>query len=420
LTEPPQAELEAGMEVYASTSLPCEARLKSADEDFLVEEEVALEGLSRSRVEGYLPVYRVKKRSVDTMHMEREVASLLKSRVSVGGLKDKRAVSVQYLTPVSVRSLDPPSVSGSGFEAERVGYVPRPFGPSSVRGNRFTVVLRECCREVGAAIEETAALAEARRIPNYYGLQRFGSRGAGSHLVGRALVSLRFEDACKTLLCSPRRGDSDATKEARKALAAGRYGEGSRLLPPGQEVERLVAKRLAKDPTGYVRALREVPIRLRRLYVQAYQSFLFNRTLSEAMKESVDISKYSPGDNWCEEVEAGLSPVRGVRDPPRGRPVPMVQVAGYAFRDYRSRFDRCLRKVMEDEGVRPAQFYVKEMQEVSAEGGFRRPHMAVAGLTWEARAGEANLRFLLGRGQYATVLLREVVKPRDPEGSGFA
>ncbi len=128
------------------------------------------------------------------------------------------------------------------------------------------------------------------------------------------------------------------------------------------------------------------------------------------------------GDNWADTSPDGLvtSPPRGVRDNPAPGAVPMVQVAGYAFRDYGSRFDRCLKGVLEAEGVEPGSFYVKEMQEVSAEGGFRRPHLAVRDASWSVEGSEATLRFTLGKGQYATVLLREVLKPRDPVASGLA
>jgi len=98
----------------------------------------------------------------------------------------------------------------------------------------------------------------------------------------------------------------------------------------------------------------------------------------------------------------------------------MVQMVGYAFRDYGSRFDRRLAAVLESEGVDPGAFYVKEMQEVSAEGGFRRPHLAVRDASWSIDGNTTAIKFTLGKGQYATVLVREILKPRDPVASGLA
>jgi tRNA pseudouridine13 synthase len=98
----------------------------------------------------------------------------------------------------------------------------------------------------------------------------------------------------------------------------------------------------------------------------------------------------------------------------------MVQIAGYAFRDYGSRFDACLKEIMDEEGVAPPEFYVKEMQEVSSEGGFRRPHVAIREPRWDVEGNVVRLGFTLGKGQYATILLREVIKPDDPASAGLA
>ncbi|HZW84336.1 MAG TPA: tRNA pseudouridine(13) synthase TruD, partial [Nitrososphaerales archaeon] len=188
-----------------------------------------------------------------------------------------------------------------------------------------------------------------------------------------------------------------------------------------KDIEGLVARALLRRPGDWTAALRAVPIRLRRLYVNAYQAYLFNLTLSAAIAGGEDISLYVRGDNWGEEEAGGLrvSRPRGVRDPPAKSAVPLVQLMGYAFRDYGSRFDRELLRAARTEGVEAKQFFVEEMQEVSAEGGFRRPHQAFEGGTVEVSDGNATLGFSLGKGMYATVLLREVLKPSDPEAAGL-
>jgi tRNA pseudouridine13 synthase len=354
--------------------------------------------------------------------MARDLADELQSNVSYGGLKDKRAVAVQYVTPTSRRSRRPVRVAKEDYTAELVGYVTEPMSRARIAGNRFTVVLRDCCADVGARVEEAVRLSEQRRVPNYYGMQRFGTYGAGTHLIGRAIVKQEFEEAASLLLAAPFPGDPGADMAAREAMLSQRYEEGIKLLPAGRDVERWVAMELTQHPCEWVRALRRVPIQLRRLYVQAYQSYVFNRTLSRAISEGEDISRMEPGDNWAEVSIDGLltSAPRGVRDKPSVGAVPLVQLVGYAFRNYGSRFDRSILAVLESEGVKPDSFYVKEMQEVSAEGGFRRPHLAVRDVSWGVDGNTATIKFTLGKGQYATVLLREILKPRDPVASGLA
>lgn len=404
-------EAAVGMEAYATPGERCGGRAKSSPEDFRVEELISTAGMLKDRTPGYYPVYRVQKRGIDTMHMAKEMSAELKSRVSYGGLKDSKAAASQYLTPTSLRSSNPERIVRGRFSAELVGWLPKPLTRGSVAGNRFEIVLRDCCAEVGQRIEEAFGAARAGRVPNYFGLQRFGSRGAGTHLVGKAMVRGDFEGAVNLILGRvPGGGDLV------------RKGGGEVALTPGQDVERLVGMAVAKYPGEWTRALRAVPIRLRRLYVQAYQSYIFNRSLSSALLAGEDISAYMKGDNWAEVSGDGLavSYVKSASSTPEGRATPMVQVAGYAFRDYGSRFDRHVKEVMEAEQVSPPQFFIEEMQEASAEGGFRQAHMAVADEAWKVEGSDAELRFTLARGQYATVLLREVLKPEDPQVSGLA
>jgi len=421
LTTAADAERAVGIEYYASQGAPCTAKAKSADEDFAVEERLSGGPPAPDDGPGRFPLYKVEKRHVDTFHMAMDLAGVLRSSVSFGGLKDKRAVAVQYVTPTSRKALRPARVARENYTADLVGYVDEPMTRARVAGNRFTVVLRECCADVEARVEEAMRLGGERRVPNYYGLQRFGTSGAGTHLIGKALLERDFEKAVRMMLEAPFPSSPLSVEPSGEVTSTKRNEVGMGHLAAGKDIERAVAAELTRHPGEWVKALRRVPIRLRRLYVQAYQSYLFNRSLSVALSDGEDISKMKPGDNWAEASPDGLvtSAPRGVRDTPTDRAVPMVQVVGYAFRDYGSRFDRCVREVLGSVGVSPGSFYVKEMQEISAEGGFRRPHLALLEPSWRVEGHTATMKFTLGKGQYATVLIREVIKPADPVASGL-
>ena len=418
---PSEADRSVGMEVYASGTEPCRARLRSSPEDFQVQEVMSGIEVAADWRPGLYPLYRVEKSLIDTMHMEKEISDALGSRVRVGGLKDKRAKAVQYVTPTSSRARRPERVETARFSAVIVGYVPRPLSSGSVHANRFVLVLRECGPGIGDVAEKCLGLAQERRVPNFFGLQRFGTAGAGTHRIGRAIVRREFREAVRLILCEPRHNDSEAAKAARDAIAGGDYKAGLKMLPRNQDVERGVAASLVRHEDDWVRALRSVHVRLRRFYVHAYQSFIFNRTLSLAVEEGEDISSFKEGDNWCETTPDGLGTkrVRGVRDEAPAGAIPLVQIPGFAWRDYGSRFDSYASRVMRDDGLEGRQFYVEEVQEVSAEGGFRRPHLPVSEAKVSVDGDSATLGFTLGRGSYATVLLREIVKPEDPDEAGF-
>jgi len=188
-------------------------------------------------------------------------------------------------------------------------------------------------------------------------------------------------------------------------------------------MERRVAAHLSEKPGDHVGALRRIPIPIRRLLVNSYQAYLFNVALSHAVAEGVDYSSARSGDNWALLKEGGLTVgrVHGVKEevPKDGEAIPLVQIVGYAYRDYGSRFDSILAKVMKEELVSPASFYIKEAEEMSSEGGFRPAPLLSSDRSFTREERGFVLEFSLGKGEYATVVLREVLKPEQPQLAGF-
>jgi tRNA pseudouridine13 synthase len=85
------------------------------------------------------------------------------------------------------------------------------------------------------------------------------------------------------------------------------------------------------------------------------------------------------------------------------------------------------RQVLEEENVKTEEFRVNAIPEASRRGGLRaivtpvrnfKLH-AVSACATNQRTHRAELSFMLLRGSYATVLLREVMKPIDPIKAGF-
>lgn len=421
IVKPRSVEFQVGMSRYVTASPPCQGKIRVAREDFHVSEMMEAEGLISQPNEGYLPLYRVEKFGMDTFHVARILSAELRSRLSYAGLKDRRAHAVQYMTPTSIHCQRPPVVKRPGFVAELVGYVPHPISRRMMTGNSFKIVIREACQRIEESVGEVYSACSARMLPNYFGLQRFGARDPNTHEIGKQLILGRFDEAIKRLVFHPRNGESELAREAREKAAGGEYQAAEGLFTREQDLERIIVKRLARRPEDFLGAFRSLPIAIRRFFVHAYESYLFNRTLSEALLNEVDISKAVAGDNWSRLASDGLTlhEVHGAKERPAGDAIPLAQLVGYAYRDYGSRLDRCTSRVLEEEGVNSRQFYVREAQEVSAEGGFRRVPLVARDLGFALGSEGALLSFALARGEYATTLLREVLKPDDPVSSGF-
>jgi len=395
--------------------------MRTTLEDFRVSEIVNLNGVSETGGPSYLPLYFVEKRGIDTFHMARRLSTYLKSRVSFGGVKDKRAVARQYVTPTSTRCARPRVVEESCFRAEIVGYLLGPLNRGMIKGNSFIITLREACDSVQKAVDEAYRACRERRLPNFFGLQRFGVRDPLTHRVGRALILSRFEEAFTQLVCSPRTGEDPQVREAREMAATGEYARALKALSRAQDLERMALMALVRRRDDFLGAFRALPVPIRRFFVHAYQSYLFNITLSRAVSQSLDISAAISGDNWGRLQPDGLSlsEVNGSKEEPEGDALPLIQLVGYAYRDYGSRFDALISEVLREEGITPSAFYVRKAQEMSAEGGFRRAPLTADALTSTYSGDTVTLSFSLSKGEYATTLLREVMKPMDPISTGF-
>jgi tRNA pseudouridine13 synthase len=87
---------------------------------------------------------------------------------------------------------------------------------------------------------------------------------------------------------------------------------------------------------------------------------------------------------------------------------------GYSYYK-KTRFDFQISKILEQEEVSPKDFFIKEMQEASSEGGFRQAAIHCSDYSSHGNVVE----FSLSRGSFATILLREIMKPEDPILAGF-
>ncbi len=81
----------------------------------------------------------------------------------------------------------------------------------------------------------------------------------------------------------------------------------------------------------------------------------------------------------------------------------------------KTRFDYQISKILKTEQVQAKDFFLKEMQELSNEGGFRNSSINCQDFLISGKV----VNFTLSRGSYATILLREIMKPKDPFIAGF-
>lgn len=320
--EPPILEKNIGLRFYGTGTVGTGGHVRTTYDDFVVEEalingEVAsTDPVTLLTVDGtgdFLLCVLVKS-GCDTFLALKKISRILHlspKRISAGGLKDANALTAQHIT---IRHVEPSSVAqinASGIRVLPIRFVEAPISAKSILGNRFKIKIRNIElneKQLSYLIETfTSEINTLGGVPNFYGHQRFGTLRPITHKVGKYIVKRDFERAVVTYLTEPSFHESIDSRNAKNNFLEERNAKKSlSLYPRNLTYERLMLEHLTKNENDYIGALRKLPLRLRRLLVNAYQSFLFNEFLSERYLEQLPLNSVLEGDYVVGLDPAGL------------------------------------------------------------------------------------------------------------------
>jgi tRNA pseudouridine13 synthase len=277
-------------------------------------------------------------------------------------------------------------------------------------------------------------------IPNFFGHQRFGTARPITHIVGKAILNGDFEEAAMRFLAEPSEHEHVSSRQARAELQEKRdFGAALQNYPKQLRFERLMLRHLVERKGDFVGAFRRLPIKLQQLFVQAYQSYLFNRFLSERIRNGFPLNSAEVG-NFVVNVERSglpmtktgrivnadcLAEVNGLIK--AGKLRVALPLVGTRQRLSEGAMGEIEKRILESEGMEPKNFNVNAIPEISGKGQLRSIVSPVRDFRVESvspsanglRQHQAELGFTLLRGSYATMLLREIMKPPDPICAGF-
>ena len=243
---------------------------------------------------------------------------------------------------------------------------------------------------------------------NFFGYQRFGSKRPVTHLIGKAIIQENYQQAIDFLLSHSSKYDTEENNHYRKLISERKSdSEAIQQLPKSMDIEISRLRGLSKSNDQKI-AIREIPLQMRRFYIQAYQSYIFNRTLSMAFEYEEDL--FNPQENdVCYDRLGKLGKFQN--ESGQRLTVPLV---GHSYFK-KTRFDYYIQKIFDQEEISPSEFLLKDFQEVSVEGGFRNSSIQCDSF----QASNDIIEFQLSRGSYATIIIREILKPDDPLSCGF-
>ena len=324
--------------------------IKQIPEDFMVSEVIDLfigEG-------GNYACYSLWKNNCTTERAVAMAAAALNKRlkhINYSGTKDKFAVTEQY---ISVLNGPKRNIEMNNVKLNYLGRIDERINLSTHVANDFDIVVRN--------IEK--APEKLSWVPNYFDEQRFGMEKT-NHYIGKLIVQKKFKEAV-------------------------------RMIPEDSCIEHL-----KKYPNDAIGALRTIPKRTLWMYLHAYQSFIWNKAVSEYLKQFDHKKiKYVLGELVVPKNPENIENID----------VPMV---GYET-TIPKKIEPIINKILSDEGVKMEDFKIPEMPEMVSKGSSRKILAPIEDLEIsELENDELNngkkrcsISFRLPRGSYGTMAIR--------------
>ncbi len=331
--------------------------------------------------------------------------------IGMAGLKDAQAITTQRLSLEHADEQRLREFNDCQIEILDVSCHTNKLRPGHLAGNRFSIRIRGVNRSQLPAAQAVVDILKSRGVPNYFGHQRFGARGDTADL-GRALIANDLQEFIELYLGRPMDDDPVDCKRARTAFDAGKMADARKAWPRHYANERKAlaaySKKLRPGP-----ALGAIDKRMRRLYVSAFQSQLFNHILASRL-DSID--KVMVGD-MAEKCDSGgvFTVEDAAIEQPRAERFeisPTGPIVGYRVNLATGIPGEIEHAVIDASSVAAEDF--RKIGSLKAKGGRRALRFAIDDC--ELSAGNdgsesfVELKFSAPSGCYATVVLREIMK----------
>ncbi len=390
--------------------------IKEAPEDFKVEEitstGVALEigrkytpeelGFSEAR-DGSFSMIVLQKRNWNTTQALKAVAnSVGRGPRSAGfaGTKDRVSESVQLAT---IFGAEPAALMGINIKDIAINGAwkcDRKISMGELVGNRFAI--RICGGDAGELGDLASSLGGS--FPNYFGKQRFGTRG-NNHVIGIDMLKGDFESAVMRFLAEPGGETNADARSAREKLGKSYdFADALSYFPKHLKYERSLINYLAVHDSDWLGAIRSLPRPLSLMFVHSVENAIFNAEVTERMMSGRASPEHE--DIVCAPDTARFFDLKNVssgHERPEG--IVMLNILGYMT----ERITEFEKKSMDELGIEPADFKVRGMRELGCKGSVRVMMSPYREFSVSQEDGAAVVRFSLPAGSYATVMLSQIV-----------
>lgn len=257
-------------------------RLKTTPDDFRVRE--LLEWVDVE--DGGFVVHRLHKEKLSTaeaLSMLARECRLDRGAIAYAGLKDRQAVTDQFIT-IERQAVE---LALPNLRVEPVGKTDKPITSKQSQGNAFRIVVRDLTPPEAARLRRSLPSLKKTGFPNYFDDQRFGCLRHGQGFAMQSVLHGDYERALQQFIAEPSPVAITGDVKLKQAIQA-RWGDWQTCanMARGPVYEPLFAH-LVAHPHDFRKALEFVPMRQRVIHGFAYQSFLWNRAVSQLLHKGI-------------------------------------------------------------------------------------------------------------------------------------
>lgn len=418
---------------YITTTKGTGGRIKQFCEDFIVEEigrdystkltylpdknlpEIDWDKVFEAKEDNDQLIVDLEKFNYSTTSAINEISKFLrtsKRRIGYAGLKDKRAMTVQR---ISIFEPNKERISKLYFKNIKI-YNPvwakERIDIGDLKQNRFTITIRKIQEQSPEELKELYAefsdQINKTGLINYFGEQRFGGLRDITHRVGKLIIQRNYKDAILLYLTETQEFENEEITKARQELKEDlNFGKHARRFPSRSGYESPILNYLSNHPEDYLGAFKVLPKAIQYLFIHAYQSYLFNEIISERIKRGFGIETIDGDTILNGEIATPLF--------------------GFSSQFSQGIAGEIEHYILDKEGINLQDFYNNDHSVFSSKGDYRPIRIPVYDLklldigldekNQEDLSGSLFLSFsfTLDKGNYATNLARELIKPIDPK-----
>lgn len=383
-------------------------KIKVFPEDFIVKEKIDIE----IKPSGKYKIYLLKKKhwnTVDALKFISKEDKIPFEKIGCAGRKDRHALTYQYISIPREYDI---TFNRENVNLEFVGYSDDFVSPMILRGNYFEIVVRKIKNKDEKIFQR---LDEIKKFgfPNYFDDQRFGSVENDQEFIGEKIVKKHYNGALKLYFTVIHPEDKKEEKERKKKIFE-LWGEFEKILPLCKtKVEKEIIKTLMKGKSRHylIEAVNLIPKEELSMFFSAYQSYIWNKTLSTVLTYYVDLLKPVRGKIMDYLIyralsDKALNELKDLQIPTVSSRIPYVN----------SLVNNAILEILNERGLKPSDFDLKKIKKSFYKSFLRTAIVFPENLDISNFEEDdfyngyfkLRLKFYLPAGSFATMLIKSL------------